>query len=79
MAHAILRLPQVKAVTGLSRSSIYNYIANGSFPRQVRLGPRCVGWIEQEVDAWVAGLIASREGEQREVPQRSTAAPWGGS
>lgn len=42
----LLRLPQVKARTGLSRSTIYLRIAQGSFPRPVRLGgARAVGWV----------------------------------
>ena len=60
MANAVLRLPQVKARTGLSRSSIYNYIAQGLFPRELRLGPRSVGWLERELDEWVSDLAASR-------------------
>ncbi|MFM9848930.1 MAG: helix-turn-helix transcriptional regulator [Hyphomicrobiaceae bacterium] len=45
----------VVARTGLSRSSIYNYVAQGLFPRQRRLGPRRVGWLASEVRAWIAG------------------------
>jgi prophage regulatory protein len=50
----ILRLPDVKARTGLSRSSIYTYIKDGKFPHHIALGERSVGWYESEVDAWVA-------------------------
>lgn len=50
----ILRLPDVKARTGLSRSSIYAYIKDGKFPHHISLGERSVGWYESEVDAWVA-------------------------
>ena len=50
----ILRLPDVKARTGLSRSSIYAYIKDGKFPQHIALGERSVGWYESEVDAWVA-------------------------
>lgn len=50
----ILRLPDVKARTGLSRSSIYAYIKDGKFPHHIALGERSVGWYESEVDAWVA-------------------------
>ena len=49
----VLRLPAVMAHTGLSRSTIYERIAAGSFPLQVRLGPRAAGWYKHEVDAWV--------------------------
>ena len=48
-------LKAVVAKTGLSRSSIYSYVAQGLFPRQRRLGPRRVGWLASEVRAWIAG------------------------
>ena len=50
----VLRLPDVKARTGLSRSSIYAYIKDGKFSHHIALGERSVGWYESEVDAWVA-------------------------
>jgi len=57
MTHTILRLPAVKARTGLSRSTIYLRIADGSFPRPVSLGGRAVGWIEAEVNDWLKQQI----------------------
>lgn len=54
----ILRLPQVKARTGLSRSTIYSRVAQGSFPKPVPLGgPRAVGWVEAQVDSWIQRQI----------------------
>ncbi len=53
----ILRLPAVKARTGLSRSTIYQRVREGSFPRPVNLGKRAVGWIEAEVAAHMAELV----------------------
>ena len=50
----ILRRPQVEARTGLSRSTLYQYIQDGLFPRPVSLGARAVGWLESEVNAWIA-------------------------
>jgi prophage regulatory protein len=70
MTNTIIRLSQVKAVTGLSRSSIYKRIADRSFPRQVQLGPRSVGWLEREVDAWLAGCVAARDEGITRRPQR---------
>lgn len=62
MVTKILRLPAVKTVTGLSRSTIYLRVSEGSFPAPVSLGGRAVGWIEAEVDAWLKGRIeASRK------------------
>jgi len=43
----------VKAKTGLSRSTIYAYIATGMFPMQRRLGRRRVAWLSTEVKAWI--------------------------
>lgn len=53
MVTTILRLPTVKARTGLSRSTIYLRISEGSFPAPVSLGGRAVGWIEAEVNDWL--------------------------
>jgi prophage regulatory protein len=56
MASKILRLRAVLELTGLSRSSIYLQIARGTFPRQVSLGARAVGWRESDISAWLEGL-----------------------
>ena len=62
MVTTILRLPTVKARTGLSRSTIYLRVAKGSFPAPVSLGGRAVGWIEVEVNDWLTKRIeASRK------------------
>ena len=45
MHHKLLRLPQVKQTTGLSKSTIYARIAEGTFPKQIPLGPRLVVWV----------------------------------
>jgi len=55
--HTILRLPDVRARTGLSRSTIYLRIAEGKFPPPINLGERSVGWLESEIDAWIAKRI----------------------
>jgi prophage regulatory protein len=54
----LLRLPAVKDITGLSRSTIYT---DPNFPRPVKLGPRAIGWLEEEVAAWIAARVAERE------------------
>ena len=54
-----LRLPEVLARTGLSRSTIYVRLEQGRFPRPVSLGGRAVGWIEAEVDEWMRERIAA--------------------
>jgi len=57
MVTAILRLPAVKARTGLSRSTIYLRISEESFPKPVSLGGRAVGWIESEINDWLEQQI----------------------
>jgi len=57
MSHTILRLPAVKTSTGLSRSTIYLRIAQGTFPKPVGLGGRAVGWLEAEIQEWVQRRI----------------------
>jgi prophage regulatory protein len=57
-----LRLPEVIARTGLSRSTIYVRIEQGRFPRPVSLGARAVGWIEEEVDDWMGERIEVSRG-----------------
>lgn len=53
MATAILRLPAVKARTGLSRSTIYLRMSEGFFPKPVSLGGRAIGWVECEINDWL--------------------------
>lgn len=58
---SILRLPDVIERTGLSRSSIYLRIANGTFPTPVKLGgARAAGWPEAEVDQIVSAYISGK-------------------
>lgn len=50
----VLRRRQVEARTGLGRSSIYALIADGRFPAPIRLSTHTVGWLEHEIDGWIA-------------------------
>ena len=56
-----LRLKQVKSLIGLCRSSIYNKINEGTFPRPLRLGPQSVAWLQSEVHLWMSERIADRD------------------
>ena len=59
----IERLPQVKARTGYSRSSLYALIAAERFPAPILLGPRAVGWLSHEIDEWITSRVrAPRDG-----------------
>ena len=60
MPHTILRLPAVKAATGLSRSTLYLRIVPGVFTHPVSLGGRAVGWPANEVAALNAARIAGK-------------------
>ena len=52
-----IRLPQVKELTCLSKSSIYRLIEVGDFPRQVSLGARSVVWVKSQVEDWCAQKV----------------------
>ena len=60
MLDRILRRPEVQTTTGLSRSSIYLRMKNGSFPKQVNLGgSSLVGWRESEIKAWLDTCVVN--------------------
>ncbi len=65
--HTILRLPDVKRSTGLSRSTIYLRITRGTFPKPVSLGGRAVGWLEAEVQQWLERRMEARRSEGADV------------
>jgi len=60
----ILRLRDVMSTTGLKRSMIYRLQAEGRFPKSVKITDYAVGWIDAEINAWVAGRAAQRRGAQ---------------
>jgi prophage regulatory protein len=59
----ILRLAQVRAITGLGRSFIYQLQAQKRFPQRIKIGARAVGWLEEEVLKWVADRVAESRGD----------------
>lgn len=56
----ILRLNAVMEMTGLPRSTIYFYMKNETFPKPIKLGERSVGWLEEELRAWIANKKIER-------------------
>ena len=62
MTQTFLRIADVIRATGLPRATIYEMASKGVFPKQVRLSPRAVGWIESEVLDWQHARIAERDG-----------------
>jgi prophage regulatory protein len=62
MHHKFLRLPQVKQTTGLSKSTIYARITEGTFPKQIPLGPRLVVWVESDIQNWISEQVSAVKG-----------------
>ena len=59
--NSIIRLPKVLQATALSRSTVYAMMADGRFPKPIKLGERAVGWPEAEITAWLEGRKAARD------------------
>jgi prophage regulatory protein len=57
MSRRILRLPNVLDRTGLSRSTVYQWVSEGRFPKPVSLGARAVGWVESDIEEWISRQI----------------------
>lgn len=60
----IVRLKTVLGRTGLSRSSIYRKIAEGTFPAQIRISTNGAGWRESDINRWVADPVRWRPEEE---------------
>lgn len=76
MVQIILRRRDVERATGLSRSTLYALMADGKFPRPIRLSLRAVGWLESDLQEWQAARAAKRDaptaaGKQRRTPNPS--------
>jgi len=67
-SHAILRFPAVRELTGLSRSTLWRFQQQGTFPKPVKLGENSIGWLASEVEAW----LLSRPSACSAVPQAQT-------
>ncbi|MDB9958522.1 AlpA family transcriptional regulator [Oceanospirillaceae bacterium] len=57
----LLKIPEVRAKTGLSRSHLYALVQQGEFPKPVKLSERSSAWVESEVDSWIEERIAQRD------------------
>ncbi len=55
----LLRKPEVLNRTGLATSTLYAYMAQGTFPKPVKIGPRNVAWPEAAVSDWIASRPAA--------------------
>ena len=54
-----MRIDEVISVTGLGRNTIYTRMREGTFPRQVRLGPNSVAWLQSDISNWMTSLVTS--------------------
>lgn len=75
------RLPEVKAVTGLSKSSLYALVRAKTFPAPVQLGPRTVGWVRTEVTQWAAERVLTarvkpQPSARKFMPRPVRGVPW---
>jgi prophage regulatory protein len=73
----VLRLVEVERATGLRRSSVYERMSAGTFPRPIRLAARSVGWLASEVEAWVHARVAERDAAHSPARQAAPTAEAG--
>lgn len=67
----LIRLKEVLAICGKSRSSVYDAIKKGDFPAPIKLHGRSSAWIKSEILQWVEGCItASRMPERGRISSR---------
>lgn len=57
-----LRLPDVKQASGYQRTAIYEKIKSGEFPKPYPLGARAVGWLADDIEAWIESRIKAADG-----------------
>ncbi len=57
MMTRILRLPEVQQLTGLKRTTIYEKMKTGEFPVRIVLTTRTVGWLQNEIEAWIESKV----------------------
>ncbi len=69
-----LNIRQVSDITGLSRSRVYELVADGVFPPGVKLGSRCTRWPSSEVQAWLQARIRERDERLAEIEAKRAAA-----
>jgi prophage regulatory protein len=60
MQNNIIRLKAAIQKTGLSKSSIYSLLAENKFPKRVQLSARSIGFLESEIDLWIAEKLSNR-------------------
>ncbi|MGS0681829.1 helix-turn-helix transcriptional regulator [Shewanella sp. 30m-9] len=66
MFQKVMRLPEVIAKVGLSRSTIYLRISKGRFPASISIGDRAVGWLESDIEQWLDDRITASKAANNE-------------
>lgn len=61
MDYQLQKLPEVLAITGLSRAHLYALAKKGAFPKPVKLSERSSAWVENEINEWVQSRIDARD------------------
>ena len=57
----VIRMHQLKAITGLSKTTLYDLIKKGEIPKPIKLGARAVGWLQSDIEAFISSrVVASR-------------------
>jgi prophage regulatory protein len=82
MAKRLIRLPEVLDKTGSNTCAIYAGMKAGTFPKNVPIGKKSVGWVEDEIDQWISDRIAARDGsnnKRKAGPGRGHTGPIGGA
>jgi len=65
-AERLLRLPEIRSRVGLSTSTIYLRMDQGTFPKPISIGGRLVAWTESDIQKWIDNRIAESESKRRE-------------
>lgn len=66
MTNRILRRPEVEKIVSLSRTTIYDRMAKGAFPKAIPIGGRRVGWLESDISEWIQTCVenANKDGKR---------------
>ena len=64
MQESFIRLKKVESKTGLKKSTVYDLMSRGEFPKSIKIGERAVAWIESEVDAINAARMAEKSADE---------------
>ena len=68
----ILRIHTVLERTGLSRSTLYRKMHDGTFPNQIRISEHCRGWRESAINRWMADPVSYKDGSTGHMSKGSS-------